>query len=438
MFKNLIVYRIAAHTPLDLGVLEAALQTAPFAACGLTQERSGGFVPPRGDAHGALVESVGGQWIARYLAEQRLLPSAVVAEAVAERCQAIEAEQGRRPGRREQADLREAARLELLPRAFTRQRGTWLWLDPVARLLMLDVASQSRADEIVTALVAAWPSLHVSLLQTAQSPRAAMAAWLQDGSAPGPWNLERECELKSADEQRSVVRYARHSLDIEEVRSHIQQGKLPTRLALGFNGGAVTLVLTETMQIKKIAFADIVLDQAGDAGERMGGGGDGGFDADVAIATGTLSQAIAELIDALGGEVAEGALGADFAPVGQAQNTQTSLKTTPNSGKSTENAPYGRLVQSPVSGEVAPVAPSAKPSTASANSTDGDWGDPLALAAAIVHNHSQSQSAAPRASWFPAPKPEAEAQNAPNQPEAVDGMPDAMPDAMTDDDGPPF
>ncbi len=55
----------------------------------------------------------------------------------------------------------------------------------------------------------------------------------------------------------------------------------------------VSFVLADSLQIKKIAFTDTVLDQAGD---------EGGFDTDVAIATGELSKLIPDLIEALGGE----------------------------------------------------------------------------------------------------------------------------------------
>ena len=56
----------------------------------------------------------------------------------------------------------------------------------------------------------------------------------------------------------------------------------------------VSFLLTEGLQIKKIALLDAVMDgQSQD---------DGGFDADVAIATGELSRLIPDLIEALGGE----------------------------------------------------------------------------------------------------------------------------------------
>ena len=43
---------------------------------------------------------------------------------------------------------------------------------------------------------------------------------------------------------KSVVRYARHSLDIDEVRAHLTSGKMPTRLALSWNE-RVAFTLTE-------------------------------------------------------------------------------------------------------------------------------------------------------------------------------------------------
>ncbi|MGG4055975.1 recombination-associated protein RdgC, partial [Delftia tsuruhatensis] len=56
MFKNMIVYRIAESWQGDLQQLEEALGKSPFAECGATQERSAGWVPPRGEPHGPLAE----------------------------------------------------------------------------------------------------------------------------------------------------------------------------------------------------------------------------------------------------------------------------------------------------------------------------------------------------------------------------------------------
>ena len=103
------------------------------------------------------------------------------------------------------------------------------------------------------------------------------------------------CELKSADEMKSVVRYSRHLLDIDEVRQHITSGKVPTKLGMSWEG-RVSFLLSDTFQIKKLTFLDVVFEGQKAASK------DEAFDADAAIATGELSQLLPDLIDALGGE----------------------------------------------------------------------------------------------------------------------------------------
>ena len=293
MFKNLIPYRIAQGWATDLAAIEEALAKSPFIECGATQQKSAGWVPPRGEAHGALVESIGGQWIARLMTETKSVPASVLARKVAEKAARIEQETGRKPGRKETKALKDEALLDLLPMAFTKQASTWVWIDPTAHLLVLDTSSQGRADEVVSMLVGSLPGLSVSLLHTQTSPQAAMAHWLATQEPPAGFSIDRECELKAADESKAVVKYGRHPLDIAEVQQHIQQGKLPTKLALTWDD-RVSFVLTDGLQIKKLAFLDSVFE-----GTKAD---EGGFDTDVAIATGELRKLIPDLIDALGGE----------------------------------------------------------------------------------------------------------------------------------------
>ena len=299
MFKNLIIYRIAPDWQINLQQVEAALAQLPFMECGATQERSWGWVPPRGEANGALAESVGGQWIARFKIEAKDVPAQVLARRVAEKAARIEQETGRKPGKRERRNLKEEAKLDLLPMAFTKQSAMWVWIDTEARFLVLDTSSQSRADEVASALIEALPGLALALLDTQTSAAAAMSQWLSTQEAPLGFSIDRECELKSESEEKSVVRYGRHPLDIEEIQAHIAAGKLPTKLALSWDE-RVSFVLTEGLQLRKLEFLVSMVMK----------GMESGFDADVAIATGELRQFIPELIEALGGESVRGAGGA--------------------------------------------------------------------------------------------------------------------------------
>lgn len=316
MFKNLTVYRVGPQWQASLEQLEDSLSAACFAPCGATQPQSLGWVPPRGVEQGPLVESVGGQWLMALMVERKALPSAVVKRRTDELAQQVEQTTGRKPGKKQTKELKEQAILELLPMAFSKRATLKVWLDPKQRLLMIDASSPARAGEVVTQLIKACDSLALAPLQTAESAAVVMSDWLQSGEPPAVFSVDRECELKSEDEMKSVVRYARHPLDIDEVRQHITAGKRPTRLALTWQS-RVSFVLTATGQIKKIDFLDVVFE-----GRVRTDRDDDTFDADAAIATGELVPLIADLVEALGGEL-DTSLSPGAAPASAAVSTGT-------------------------------------------------------------------------------------------------------------------
>ena len=298
VFKNLLVYAIAPAWEPSLASMESALQGAHFVECGASMEKSFGWVEPRGEAHGPLVEAVGGQLILKYMADIKVLPSSVVARKAKDRVAQIEASTGRKPGKKEARDIKDDIRHELLPQAFTKQVSVNVWIDPKAKRLVIDASSPKKADEVVSLLVQCLAGFAVTLLNTSTSPAVAMGQWLTTQEAPQAFSVDRECELKAADETKSVVRYARHALDTDEVRAHVESGKQPTRVALTWNS-RISFVLTDALQVKRVTFLDVVFDGAS-------AGKDDGFDADVAIATAELGQLIPDLLLALDGEVVEG------------------------------------------------------------------------------------------------------------------------------------
>lgn len=292
MFKAITLYRIAGLT--TAADLAEALQRETFAPCAPTWQKSAGWEPPRA-AHGAMVESVGGQWIARFAIETRTVPS----EAITERADAIaariERETGRVPGKRERRDINADALHELLPQAFPRQTAIPVWIDPAAGLLIIGTTTASKADQVVTSLVRAGAGLEISLPDTQTSPAVAMTSWLLEDEGleiPDEFDLGRECELRGCGQDAPVLRFNRYDLRAEDVRNHVGEGRLPERLGLRWNSRAI-FVLDAHLRLRKIEVTDIP-EAAADQSEDS-------FDADVALHTGTLAPLIADLITALGG-----------------------------------------------------------------------------------------------------------------------------------------
>ena len=295
MFKNASVYKIAPGWETQSASIEESLQSGHFVVCGPSQELSIGWIPPRGEANGPLLESVAGQWILKLMVETRALPASVLNRKTAERVAQIEAATGRKPGKKETSDIKDDLRLELLPMAFTKQSSVQVWINHEDQYILVDAASLARADEVVTLLVQTLPGLAISLVNTKVAPSTAMAEWLVTQEAPAGFSVDRECELKAPDESKAAVRYTRHRLDTDEVKQHVESGKIPTSLALTWND-RISFVLTEDLQLKKLSFLEGVF-------EGSNNGKDDGFDADVAIATGELRKMLPDVLEALGGEV---------------------------------------------------------------------------------------------------------------------------------------
>ncbi|OHC68078.1 MAG: recombination-associated protein RdgC [Rhodocyclales bacterium GWA2_65_20] len=294
-FRNLQIFRLTAEWAYGTESLSAALQKGLFHGCGATDRVARGWVSPRDD--GELVFSIERQQLIALGVEQKLLPMSVVRQYAQARLAEIEAAQGYKPGRKQSREVVDQLEVELLPRAFVKRGLTYVWIDPVNRWLLVDASSSTRADEVMEQIKLSLGELPVTLVKTQLAPATGMTQWLAAGEAPGNFTIDRDCELQAAVEERAAVRYVRHNLDSDEVRAHIAGGKTATRLALTWNE-RISFVLTEQLQIKRLAFLDLIKEDA----ERQAENADDLFAADFTLMSGELAQLLGHLLDVLGGE----------------------------------------------------------------------------------------------------------------------------------------
>jgi recombination associated protein RdgC len=294
-FKNLKLYRLAPNTVLTAAALEAALEPLAFQPGSSQDSQVSGWVPPRDD--GALVYEQNGQILLRLRTEKKLLPSTVINQASRARSQEIEERQGYKPGRKQMKEIKEQMTMELLPRAFVIAHDTWLWMDTVNGWVAIDAAAAARGDEVLGLLAKTLAPFPIVPLHVELSPATAMTVWLSEDEPPAGFTIDQDTELRSTGESRATVRYVRQSVEIDEVRRHVQAGKQCTRLAMTWND-RVSFVLTDALDVKRVAPLDVLKEhqdaQAANEAEQ--------FDADTALMTGELARMLGDLVEALGGE----------------------------------------------------------------------------------------------------------------------------------------
>jgi recombination associated protein RdgC len=294
-FKNLLVYRLAPDAKINADDLEEKLKANALQPCGSFEMEARGWVPPRGNA--AFVHRLQRQWLLMFGANQKLLPGSIVTQTAKERAEKLAEKQEHPVGRKQMRDIRERVLEELMPKALSRRRTLGAWIDPVNHWLIIDTAADKKADELLEALIGADVEVAAKRLECQQSPSAQMTLWLSSGQVPAPFTIDQDLELKASGESRATVRYVNHPLEGREIREHISGGKVATRMGMTWKN-RVSFVLTDQLQIKRVAFLDILKDetqdQADDAEEQ--------FDIDFALMTGELAAMLADLVEALGGE----------------------------------------------------------------------------------------------------------------------------------------
>jgi recombination associated protein RdgC len=295
-FKNLQIYRLPAPWAYTAEQLEADLAPQAFVACTSADMQTQGWVSPRNNEQ--LVHSVNRQMLIQLGTEKKLLPASVINQVTKARAVDLAEQQGFKPGKKQMRELKEQVADELLPRAFSIQSSTKIWIDPINGWLVIDSPTPNRADDILKLLLKAVDKLPVTSLRVAGSPVTEMTGWLAADEAPAGFTVDQDTELRATGESKATVRYVRHTLEPEDVRRHIESGKQCTRLAMTW-ADRVSFVLTESLTIKSIKPLDVLKESDAstmDEHER--------FDSDMALMTGELNKMIADVIVALGGETA--------------------------------------------------------------------------------------------------------------------------------------
>lgn len=296
-FRNIQLYRLTDPFELDAEALHAALGDKPFKPCAGLDTHSLGWAPPLGKHGELLVHAANGRMMVCVQREDRLLPPAVIREALEEKVEQIEEQEARPVGRKEKTRLKDEIVVDLLPRAFTRSQHLFAYIDPKAGWIVIDSVTAKKAEDLLSLLRQTLGSLKAVPLAVSQAPAACMTRWLEQNALPAGFAVGDECELKEPVENGAVIRARKVDLDSDEVKTHLDAGKQATRLAITWNE-RLSCLLCDDLSIRRLRFLDLVMDQAAeveadDAAAR--------FDADFTLMAAELQQFLPAVIAAFGG-----------------------------------------------------------------------------------------------------------------------------------------
>jgi len=295
-FKNCQIYRFAESCTLTAESLVAELQHKTFQPCSTHELKSIGWVAPTGQAEAPLVHAGNGFLLLCMKTEDKLIPSQVIKEQLAQRIVEIEAASGRKVRKKEKDQLKDEVFQSLLSRAFSRSSQTFAYIDPQQGLLVVDAGSPKKAEAFVEFLRKTLGSLKVQLPQLQTIPTL-LTDWVSNNRYPAEFAIEDGCVLKDAQEG-GVIRCQKQNLLTDDIQRLVKTGREVTQLRLSW-ADQLSFVLKEDFSISSIKFLDGVRAQAS---EVLTETPEARFDADFCIMTETLRVFLAQMLTVFGKE----------------------------------------------------------------------------------------------------------------------------------------
>lgn len=297
-FKNILVYRLNKEIALSMDELEQQLASLAFTPCSSQDMTRTGWVSPMGDRGEALIHVTGKQVMMCARKEDKILPATVIKQALQDKVEKLEGEQGRKLKKTEKATLKDEVVHTLLPRAFSKFSQTFIWLDLEKQLVIVDSGSAKRAEDNLALLRKTLGSLPVVPLNFNESVELKMTEWVRSGELPSGFTLMDEAELKAVLDEGGVIRCKKQELVSDEIATHIEAGKFVTKLSVDWED-RLQFMLCDDGSIKRIKFSETLREQnddidKADFAQR--------FDADFVLMTGELSALIERVTEVLGGE----------------------------------------------------------------------------------------------------------------------------------------
>ncbi|MGF7452778.1 recombination-associated protein RdgC [Pasteurella bettyae] len=295
-FKNAMIYRLTKDLDWSEDQLQQNLAQCEYHPCGQSDMSKFGWTNPlRGSE--LLHFSVNKQILLVAHKEEKIIPSHVVKRELDNRINELEEKENRKLKKTEKQALKDDVVSVLLPRAFSKNQQTAIWINTETNLVYVDTASSKRAEDVLALLRKSVGSLPVVPLAFANEPAVIMTDWIVKEEVP-QWLMPlEEAELKASDD-KGIIRCKNQALDSDEIISHLQAGKFVTKLALEWEEH-LSFVLNDDATLKRLKFADMIREKNDDIlkedfAQR--------FDADFLLMTGELAKLTANLIDDFGGE----------------------------------------------------------------------------------------------------------------------------------------
>ena len=253
LIKAAIVYK--ATIPTDATALHNHLAEQSFTDLLALEIKKAGFVPPTDGCR--LVAGFPGGLAFRVRLDEKIIPASAIQKEVNRVATDIQAATGRKPGKKERAELNEQAIVTLAAHAFARTSALTCFYDIDSGYLIVPTTSKKLADIAVSLLVHAVGSVKTETINVSgvkHGLTTRLKTWLQSEGDEGFGRFEPCAEVALAQEERRItVKMGSLEGAREGLTDALGKAFQVTSLGLTLDG-ETEFRLTENFRLKRIQF----------------------------------------------------------------------------------------------------------------------------------------------------------------------------------------
>lgn len=307
LFKHACVYTLKRPDVIDMAKLNDLLAAYPFTPCKANDMSRTGWRPIT-DGSDRFYHSSGRNILLVMQTQKKILPSPVIKENLNTRVDKLELEQSRRLKAAEKTTIKEEVLQCLLPRAFTRNSFTQIWIDIERGHVVVDTSSARTAESALALLRKSLGSLPVTPVMSVNPPATELTDWLKAQRAPSPFHLGdiTTAKLESILEVGATTTFKKEPVGSETLESSLSDGRIASSVAVKHEGRFMTdVTLCDDLVFKRIGYSDLFIETNDDVA--FEGSEDevqalARKDADFLLMCDTLGVVIADALAAFGGE----------------------------------------------------------------------------------------------------------------------------------------
>jgi recombination associated protein RdgC len=252
-FKQLQLFELKEFTTPTIEELVDKLTPLEFTPCLPSLPSSMGWVPPVEEDDAPLIHAVNGYIMLCLQIEEKILPAAVIRQALNDQIKAIETTYARKVRQKEKLALKDEMIQTLLPRAFSKLTRLYAYIDTNRQRLVLSTTNKAKTEQFI----GVFKKSVTETVQPIETKKLApiVTHWLKEKSNPSVFSIEKNCVLQDPQQQKRVIRCQQQDLFAGSIQSLLKEGCEAKELALCWHD-RIHFVLADDFSLRSIQFQD--------------------------------------------------------------------------------------------------------------------------------------------------------------------------------------